>query len=39
MNTIARILNIETEESEDAEDIRKKVINYIIKDKLSKIKN
>lgn len=39
MKTIARILDIKTEENECAEDIRKKVINYIIKDKLSKIKN
>lgn len=39
MKSIARILNIETNEDEGAEDIRKKVINCIIKDKLSKIKN
>ena len=39
MKSIARILNIETNESEGAEDIRKKVINCIIKDKLSKIKH
>lgn len=39
MKAIARILDIKTEEDEGAEDIRKKVINYIIKDKLSKIKN
>ncbi|MGL5507332.1 MAG: hypothetical protein ACRDB0_05455 [Paraclostridium sp.] len=39
MKTIAKILDIKTEEYEGAEDIRKKVINYIIKDKLSKIKN
>ena len=39
MKSIAKILNIETTEEEGAEDIRKKVINFIIKDKLSKIKN
>lgn len=39
MKSIAKILNIEIEEEEGAEDIRKKVINCIIKDKLSKIKN
>jgi hypothetical protein len=39
MKSIAKILNIETDEDEGAEDIRKKVINYIIKDKLIKIKN
>ena len=39
MKSIAKILNIETREEEGAEDIRKKVINCIIKDKLSKIKN
>lgn len=39
MKTIAKILDIETDEDDGAEDIRKKVINYIIKDKLSKIKN
>lgn len=38
MKSIAKILNIETKEEEGAEDIRKKVINCIIKDKLSKIK-
>ncbi|MBZ6005214.1 MULTISPECIES: hypothetical protein [Paraclostridium] len=39
MKSIAKILNIDTKEEEGAEDIRKKVINCIIKDKLSKIKN
>lgn len=39
MKSIARILNIETSEDEGAEEIRKKVINCIIKDKLRKIKN
>ncbi|MGL5713125.1 MAG: hypothetical protein ACRCX2_08905 [Paraclostridium sp.] len=39
MRSIARILNLKTDEDESAEDIRKKVINYIITDKLIKIKN
>lgn len=39
MKSIAKILDIETTDEEGAEDIRKKVINSIIKDKLSKIKD
>lgn len=39
MRSIAKILNINTSECDGAEEIRKKVINCIIKDKLGKIKN
>lgn len=39
MRSIAKILNIDTNEFDGAEEIRKKVINCIIKDKLGKIKN
>lgn len=39
MRSIAKILNIDTSESDGAEEIRRKVINCIIKDKLGKIKN
>ena len=38
MRSIAKLLNINVEEDDGAEDIRKKVINYIMKEKLSKIK-
>lgn len=36
MGSIAKLLDIKVEEEDGAEDIRKKVINYIIKEKLSK---
>ena len=36
MKSIAKLLNIELEEENSAEEIRKKVINYIIKEKISK---
>lgn len=36
MKSIARLLDLQVEEDEGAEDIRKKVINYIIKEKLGK---
>lgn len=36
MKSIARLLNIETEDRDSAEEIRKKVINYIIKEKVIK---
>lgn len=36
MRSIARLLDIEVEDEDGAEDIRKKVINFIIKDKLVK---
>ena len=38
MKSIAKLLDINVEEEEDAEDIRKKVINYIIKEKITKKK-
>lgn len=38
MRSIAKLLNINIEEEDGAEDIRKKVINYIMKEKLSKSK-
>ena len=38
MKSIAKILNIDTKEEEGAEDIRKKIINNIIKQKLKKNK-
>lgn len=38
MRSIAKLLNINVEEDDGAEDIRKKVINYIMKEKLSKSK-
>lgn len=38
MRSIAKLLNINVEEDDGAEDIRKKVINYIMKEKLYKIK-
>lgn len=38
MKSIARLLDITVEEDESAEDIRKKVINYIMKEKLTKKK-
>ncbi len=34
MRSIAKLLDIEVEDDYNAEDIRKKVINYIIKEKL-----
>lgn len=36
MKSIAKLLNLNVDEGEGAEDIRKKVINYIIKEKLGK---
>ncbi|MEF9990807.1 MAG: hypothetical protein RRZ84_03190 [Romboutsia sp.] len=36
MRSIAKLLNLKVEEDDEAEDIRKKVINHIIKDKLGK---
>ncbi len=36
MKSIARLLNIETDDRDSAEEIRKKVINYIIKEKVIK---
>ncbi|MGL5346064.1 MAG: hypothetical protein ACRDA3_01825 [Peptostreptococcaceae bacterium] len=36
MKSIARLLDIKVEDEEGAEDIRKKVINYIMKEKISK---
>ncbi|MGL5328267.1 MAG: hypothetical protein ACRDD7_03290 [Peptostreptococcaceae bacterium] len=36
MKSIAKLLNLNVKEEEGAEDIRKKVINYIIKEKLNK---
>ena len=36
MKSIARLLDLDVKEEEGAEDIRKKVINYIIKDRLGK---
>ena len=39
MNSIAKILNIEIEENYSAEDIRRQIINYIIKEKISKNKD
>ena len=38
MKSIAKLLDINVEEEEDAEDIRKKVINYIMKEKITKKK-
>lgn len=38
MKSIARLLDIEVEDDEGAEDIRRKVINYIMKEKLTKKK-
>ena len=38
MKSIAKLLDINIEEEEDAEDIRKKVINYIMKEKITKKK-
>ncbi|MGX4600938.1 hypothetical protein [Faecalimicrobium sp. JNUCC 81] len=38
MRSIAKLLNINVKEDDGAEDIRKKVINYIMKEKLSKSK-
>lgn len=38
MKSIARLLDINVEDEEGAEDIRKKVINYIMKEKISKKK-
>ena len=38
MKSIARLLDINVEEEEGAEDIRRKVINYIMKEKLIKKK-
>ena len=38
MKSIARLLDIYVEDDESAEDIRKKVINYIMKEKLTKKK-
>ena len=39
MRSIARLLNIKVDEEDGAEDIRKKVINYIIKEKVVKKNN
>ena len=39
MRSIARLLNIKVDEEDGAEDIRKKVINYIIKEKVDMINN
>ena len=36
--SIARLLDINVEDEESAEDIRRKVINYIMKEKLTKKK-
>lgn len=38
MKSIARLLDINVEDEESAEDIRRKVINYIMKEKLTKKK-
>ncbi|MEG1310963.1 MAG: hypothetical protein RSD47_03045 [Romboutsia sp.] len=38
MRSIAKLLNINVEEEDGAEEIRKKVINYIMKEKLTKSK-
>ena len=38
MQTIAKLLDVDINENEGAEDIRKKIINNIIKDKLRKHK-
>ncbi|MBQ3420161.1 MAG: hypothetical protein IJH34_00520, partial [Romboutsia sp.] len=38
MNSIARLLDLNVEDDEGAEDIRRKVINYIMKEKLTKKK-
>lgn len=38
MKSIARLLDINVEDEEGAEDIRRKVINYIMKEKLTKKK-
>lgn len=38
MKSIARLLDINVEDEESAEDIRRKVINYIMKEKLTKEK-
>ena len=39
MKSIAKLLNINVKEEDSAEDIRKKVINYIIKEKVAKKNN
>ena len=36
MKSIARLLDINVEDEESAEDIRRKVINYIMKEKLQR---
>ncbi len=36
MRSIAKLLNVKVDEEENAEDIRRKVINHIIKEKISK---
>ena len=39
MKSIAKLLSIDTKDEDSAEDIRKKVINYIIKEKFAKKNN
>ena len=39
MRSIARLLDISVDDEDRAEDIRKKVINYIIKEKIAKKDN